>query len=79
MTAACGTVAERCTCRVNLLVEKYRKKLFKAVYIRVGHRVLRCAIDEGGLVILRRCLAAPEATKVLRLATRQSRSELEKA
>ena len=37
------------------------------------------AWDEGGLVMLRRSLAAPEATKALRLATRQSRSELEKA
>jgi hypothetical protein len=37
------------------------------------------AWDEGGLVILRCGLAAPESTKALRLATRQSRSELEKA
>ena len=37
------------------------------------------AWDEDGLVMLRRGLAAPEATKALRLATRQSRSELEKA
>ena len=46
---------------------------------RLVNRGFAPSWDEGGLVILRRGLAAPEATKALRLATRQSRSELEKA